>query len=350
MTFNMSDVLATSANTLENSDMVMEAMLGKEKPQPLVDGEHFLCPVEKLTLYKNEEFREKTGRDQPYKILPKLKLEQLKESIATSGLIEALTVRNDPVDEDKYQILAGRNRYLAITAGELMTEIPCIYRVCETEDDARKILIETNEARRESISEVERAFAIAFRLDSIKELNKSKTLGRPSDEIVGEEFGMAPTSVHNYVQITNMIPQFQDMMEDGKISVITGAHIGLMPPGLQEAFWEAIDGRKKLTDKTVKKVASAARGTKYGVLSVVEIEELLSGSSDAARPNKITIPKDYRNLVPHNDEMDDFFVDNWIKNALLFYAEHMKKELEKGEQESIPEGQTSWEDLENSVE
>ena len=283
-----------------------------------------------------------TGRDQPYSILPKEKLEQLQDSIRSSGLLEALTVREDPNEDGKYQILAGRNRYLAISSGNLMDEIPCVYRECPTEDDARKILIETNEARREKVSDLERAFSVAFRMDSIKELNKDKQLGAPSDEIVGREFGISPTSVHNCVQITKLIPDFQDMLEKGNIGIITGAHIGSMPTGLQEAFWGAIDENKKLTDKTVKKVSEAAKKTDSGLLSVLEVEELLSRPADLDKPKKVKIPDEYRELVPNNEEMEDFFVDNWIKNAIRFYAETLAKRNRVDDEDPIPEGQIAF--------
>ena len=324
-----------------DADSTMEAMLGSSE-RHLHDGESFLCPVVSLTFYKNDDFKRLTGRDQPYSILPKEKLEQLQDSIRSSGLLEALTVREDPNEDGKYQILAGRNRYLAISSGNLMDEIPCVYRECPTEDDARKILIETNEARREKVSDLERAFSVAFRMDSIKELNKDKQLGAPSDEIVGREFGISPTSVHNCVQITKLIPDFQDMLEKGNIGIITGAHIGSMPTGLQEAFWGAIDENKKLTDKTVKKVSEAAKKTDSGLLSVLEVEELLSRPADLDKPKKVKIPDEYRELVPNNEEMEDFFVDNWIKNAIRFYAETLAKRNRVDDEDPIPEGQIAF--------
>lgn len=344
MTFDMNAVLSGSVS--EDTSATMTALMqGSSSPSILQDGSQFQCPVEKLTLYHNEEFKQKTGRDQPYKILSKSKLDQLRKSIEENGLLEPLTVRVDPSDSEKYQILAGRNRYLAITSGNLMDNIKCIYRKCDTEDDARKIIIDTNEARRDTISDVERAFAISFRFDSIKELNTGKELGKPSDEIVAEEFGLSATSVHNYVQITHMIPEFQDMMEEGKIAVITGAHLGNMSSGLQEALWEAIDDQKKLPDKIVKKVADAAKNAPGGLLSATEIEDLLAGPPEKSKPRKYNISKEYKELIPKSDEMEDFFIDNYIKNALKFYSEFLEANNKvKNLEEEIPVGQITFDD------
>lgn len=344
MTFNMNDVLNSSTTSVNDDQAIAALMGGSDINRSLKDGERFECPVDKLVLYHNADFKEKTGRDQPYDVLPQKKLEQLRLSIKENGLIEDLTVRTDPDDPEKYEILAGRNRFLAITSGNLMDKIPCVYKECVTEDDARKILIETNEARRESISELERAFAIAFRFESIKMANKDRSLGRASDELVGEEFGIAPTAVHNYVQITNLVPGFQEMLKDELLATITASHIGTMSKELQRNFYEAIDEKKKLPDKVVKKVLEASKDAVGNLLSVIQIEEILLGPPAESQPKKFKIPSEYRELVPKHEEMEDFFIDNYIKNALLFYSEFLQeKNKAKNPEEPVIQGQMEFE-------
>lgn len=86
--------------------------------------------------YKDEQFESLTGRPQPFNAYSQEDLETLAKSIYDQGVINPITVR--PMNDGKYQILAGRNRTRAAKiAGK--TEMPCIVR--DDIDDVNAVLL-----------------------------------------------------------------------------------------------------------------------------------------------------------------------------------------------------------------
>lgn len=84
-----------------------------------------VIPLERLVEYSDATFESITGRPQPFKAHSQESLESLSKSIKENGVINPIIVR--PLDDGKYQILAGRNRARASRiCGK--TDIPAIIR------------------------------------------------------------------------------------------------------------------------------------------------------------------------------------------------------------------------------
>lgn len=121
-----------------------------------------VIPLEKLVEYSDDAFEGITGRPQPFKAHSQESLESLAKSIKENGVINPIIVR--PLEDGKYQILAGRNRTRAARiCGK--TDIPAIVRADIDDIGAAMIMLDTNLEQRPHLSYSEKAYAYKMRVD-----------------------------------------------------------------------------------------------------------------------------------------------------------------------------------------
>lgn len=116
---------------------------------------------ENITATLIEDSKLEDYPNQPFKLYDKEKRNEMIESIRISGIMQPLIVR--PIDNGKYQILAGHNRRSC--ARELgITKYLCIIKKNLTDDEAKIYLIDTNLCTRDKISPMERARAYKIKI------------------------------------------------------------------------------------------------------------------------------------------------------------------------------------------
>lgn len=107
----------------------------------------------KLLMLKPEEI--KTSRNQPRKVFDEYDLKHLAESIASSGIIQPLSVRKS--DDGRYELIAGERRLrAAIMAG--MRRVPCVLHKADDTTAALYALMEN--LQRSNLSFFEEAEAL----------------------------------------------------------------------------------------------------------------------------------------------------------------------------------------------
>ena len=108
-----------------------------------------LIPLEKLVEYSDDAFESITGRPQPFKVYGQERLESLARSIKENGIINPIIVR--PLNDGRYQILAGRNRTRAShICGR--TDIPAIVKTNISDVGTAMIMLDTNLEQRPQLS------------------------------------------------------------------------------------------------------------------------------------------------------------------------------------------------------
>ena len=95
------------------------------------------------------------------------KFEELKESVARSGVLSPIIVRKK---QDRYEIISGHNRTRCCKELNIK-EIPAIIKDYD-DDMAELIMIETNLAQRENILPCEKGLAYKKRLEILKKIRK----------------------------------------------------------------------------------------------------------------------------------------------------------------------------------
>ncbi len=192
--------------------------------------------------------------------LPDDELQVLADDLRENGLIHAVVVRNT---EAGYQIVSGHQR---VRAARWLgwTEIDAQV-VTVNDNQAARMLIAANIKTR-ALSPMELARAIRREKELIEETHgprqgertdltsatgEPKLQGRWS-EAVSQEMGKSEQNVRRLDKLNELIPSFQSMVDQGKISIKAGEQLAHLSPDIQQAVWETIG--QEVGDRTVEEI------------------------------------------------------------------------------------------------
>src|SRR3989440_6488733 len=156
----------------------------------------------------NDEIREiqidliQPGRQQPRTTFDHLKLEELAQSIRTTGIIQPLLVRPSG---GLFELVAGERRWRAAQLAGL-ARIPAIVRDIPDDNLLELALIEN--IQREELNPVEEANAYKRLIDS---------LGLTQDE-VARRVGRDRTFITNYLRVLKLPTDIQTLLEHDKLT------------------------------------------------------------------------------------------------------------------------------------
>lgn len=187
------------------------------------------------------------------------KWEEFLESIKTRGVIEPIIVTADKT------IVSGHQRVRACK--ELgIDKVLCDTRHYDSDDDIIIDLLDTNEKQRGTvggstvklgrrIKEYERIYGIQH---GNNQYNEDRTNGPLlSQEELAERLGINERTLKRAKQLANLSPEFQDMIESGRISASTAARvIAGLPEEEQIQLLSKIPATGKITQKEVEQLVS----------------------------------------------------------------------------------------------
>src|SRR5947207_123584 len=179
----------------------------------------------------NDEIREiqidliQPGRQQPRTTFDQAKLEELAQSIRTTGVIQPLLVR--PVG-GLFELIAGERRWRAAQLAGL-SRVPTIVR--EIPDDRLLELALIENIQRQELNPVEEA-------NAYKKLIESLHL---TQEEIAERVGRDRTFITNYLRILKLPSEIQSLIEREKLSFgHARALLGINDAQLQRRFAQRI--------------------------------------------------------------------------------------------------------------
>ena len=190
----------------------------------------------------------------PFKVVDDEKMEELVESIKTSGVLTPVLVRPD--DEGTYEMISGHRRlHAAKRAG--LRKIPAIVKEL-TNDEATIAMVDAN-VQREEVLPSEKAFAFRMKLEAIKrqgtrrELTSPQNGGRLDDDpsinkgrrleaadIIGQSVGASGTQVQRLVRLTELIPRLLQMVDKKRLAVSVGVELSFLNKDMQQWVYEYI--------------------------------------------------------------------------------------------------------------
>ena len=209
------------------------------------------------------------------------KFEELKESVARSGVLSPIIVRKK---QDRYEIISGHNRTRCCK--ELgIKEIPTIIKDYD-DDMAELIMIETNLAQRENILPCEKGLAYKKRLELIKkmkkdikasdsnELQETAPLGQKeySVEKLANESEDSKTQIQRYIRLTELNNELKNKVNSDVIGIRAGVELSYINPEEQEIVNDIIEETNiKLSTNQAEKLR-AERGTitRDNVLEIIK--------------------------------------------------------------------------------
>ena len=208
------------------------------------------------SLAGSDEIREieidliRPGHEQPRTTFDQAKLEELAQSIRTTGVIQPLLVR--PVG-GLYELVAGERRWRAAQIAEL-PRVPAIVRHIPGEKLLELALIEN--IQRAELNPVEEANAYKRLIES---------LGLTQDE-VARRVGRDRTFVTNYLRVLKLPRDIQELIETEKVSFgHARALLGVNDPVMQRRLAQKIvkhNWSVRETERRVRHLEPAGRATR----------------------------------------------------------------------------------------
>ena len=221
----------------------------------------------KVNVLSVEVDKIKFSRYQPRTVINDEKLEELKESIISQGIIQPLIVRKTA--GDGYELIAGERRLRAAKLAGL-ENAPVVLKEASDEEINKIGLIEN--LQREDLNPIDEA-------RGIQRLQKEFNL---TQEDLGKSLGKSRAAVANSIRLLQLSKEVQDLLQSGSLNMGHARPLLSLPEGVQESFAKKI--------------------SKNG-LSVRQTEALVKSYQEQKNP-KIT-PKKDPNLVSLENELSD---------------------------------------------
>lgn len=204
-------------------------------------------------------------------------LVELAASIRELGVLQPILVR--PVDDDRYQLIAGERRWRAARRAGLDT-IPALIRLSDDLGSVEQSLVEN--LHREDLNALEEAAAYQQLVEDF-ELTHDQ---------VAQRVGKSRAAVTNTLRLLQLPPSIQHLVMDGRLSA---GHARALLGTPDRAFQEALAKRTVEEHLSVRAVEEAVREHIVGEVvptrveptrpmlrppGLLELEELLSGYLD----------------------------------------------------------------------
>lgn len=219
-------------------------------------------------------------KDHPFAVREDEAMTQTVESVKEYGVIVPAIAR--PRDDGTFELISGHRRKRACELAGLTT-MPVIVR--DIDRDAATILMVDSNFQRENILPSERAKAYKMKMEAIK-----RSGGRPSKEncaqvdhnfkgkrgieVIADQVGESRAQVQRYIRLTELQPQLQQMVDEGKIGITPAVELSFLTPFEQNLLLDTIDSEQATPSlsqaQRMKKLSREGRlndDTMLGILS-----------------------------------------------------------------------------------
>ncbi|MGM9624586.1 MAG: ParB/RepB/Spo0J family partition protein [Eubacteriales bacterium] len=228
----------------------------------------------------------------PFKVRDDDSMREIVESVKEYGVLVPAIVR--PREEGGYEIVSGHRRKHACELAGMET-IPVIIR--DIDRDTAIIYMCDSNLQRENILPSERAAAYKMKLEAIK-----RRAGRPSKnnsrqvvgdlesaDIIGKDTGESGRQVQRYIRLTELQPEIQQMVDDGKIAMTPAVEISYLKPNEQKMLLDTIE-----SEQATPSLSQAQRMKKLSQSGELNDDSMLKIMSEQKKPerNDLTIPAD----------------------------------------------------------
>ena len=241
----------------------------------------------------------------PFAVRDNKDMWDLVDSIKKFGVLEPVMVI--PHKDGGYEMVSGHRRMRACQLAGI-ENIPVIVRNLDR-DEAIISMVDSN-LKREEISPMEKARAYQMKTDAMKrkmgrrtkeEIAQDEALGikrMNADEELAQQMGESPATIQRYKTLNKLVPELQDLVDEGKIPVNTGADIAQMKPKEQKVLADAIQKEAKVPSGTQAK--ELKKESQAGSLTTEKIVQAVAPTKrEEMPPLKVTmLEEDLRPFFP----------------------------------------------------
>ena len=276
---------------------------------------------------------------------------RLKDSIAELGILTPLRVAADMT------LVSGHQRYRAAKELGLVT-VPVIIDTALSDEDGKIAqLIAANFGRTENLIDKAKWIAEYERVRGVRQGSAGQAerqfVAGITQEDIAKELGIDVKTVQRLKKLNNLIPEFQDIINEGKVTASTGYNlIASLSPEEQRKLLESLPETEKITAKKMESYITQIKG-EYEA-KVAALEKTVTQKSDeviAMRNTQLDqqLKHDQR-LVEENRK----YFENWqaeiksrekvdeelnkVKNDLEVARENLRKATLKAALKESPEG------------
>ncbi|MDR3363508.1 MAG: ParB/RepB/Spo0J family partition protein [Clostridiales Family XIII bacterium] len=223
----------------------------------------------------------------PFKVKMDAEMQEMSESVKQYGVLVPGLVR--PKEGRGYEMVAGHRRKMASElAGR--GEMPCIVRNL-TDDEATIIMVDSN-LQRERILPSEKAFAYKMKLEAMNRQGQrtdltSRPLVRKSEsaDVIGEQTGESGRQIYRYIRLTELIPEFVEMVDNTverdkdkqQIAMRPAVELSYLPKEEQQTLREAIESEdctpSHVQAMKIRKFSEEGRLSEDVILSILQEEK-----------------------------------------------------------------------------
>ena len=186
-------------------------------------------------------------KNHPFRIVDDEAMQRTVESVSQFGVLSPAIAR--PRVDGGYEIISGHRRLHASQLLGLET-MPVIVR--QMDDDTAVITMVDSNLQRETMLPSERAKAYKMKMDAMAHragrppLENSGQLGRnfagkESREIIAEQTGESARQVQRYVNLTNLIPELMQMVDEKKIAFSPAVELSFLTSEEQTNLLDAME-------------------------------------------------------------------------------------------------------------
>lgn len=180
--------------------------------------------------------------DHPFRVYDDRQMKQLVESVRSYGILTPLIVR--PMPNGTYQIISGyRRKYAALSLG--YAKLPVIIRIMK--DDTAVIAMVDANLNREDLLPSEKAKAYKMKYEALRRAGGKRSGGQVdhwkgirSVELLGEDTGESPKQIQRYLKLADLVPEFMQMLDEGKIGFTPAVTIAFLKENEQRQLINAM--------------------------------------------------------------------------------------------------------------
>lgn len=185
-------------------------------------------------------------KNHPFRIVDDEAMQRTVESVSQFGVLSPAIAR--PRVDGGYELISGHRRLHASQLLGLET-MPVIVR--QMDDDTAVITMVDSNLQRETMLPSERAKAYKMKMDAMKRQGYRTDLtsgqvgrkleGKESRELIAEQTGESARQVQRYVNLTNLIPELMQMVDEKKIAFSPAVELSFLTPEEQTNLLDAME-------------------------------------------------------------------------------------------------------------
>lgn len=188
-------------------------------------------------------------QDHPFNVGEECDLLQMSDSIKENGILSPAIIRKKV--DGRYEMISGHRRKKACELA-MLDKIPCIVK--DLSDEEATILMVDSNIQREKVLPSEKAYAYKMKLDALRSQGKRNDLTLFQNETrldnikkIGENNNDSRTKVYRYIRLTNLLPDFLDMIDndflgkDPRMGLTIGFELSFLKEEEQFILLDAMD-------------------------------------------------------------------------------------------------------------